>query len=116
MEKMKPTGFVSLLVFVFLSSYFHCIQNWFLIFFTKVTTLLGRPKKKGQGTRYSQNSLTHPKSEPDFSELEREEEIRVKQMTDDEVNEKFEHMLVSEVWSSSYQLRYYVVNYKDTTF
>lgn len=75
--------------------YSRLIFNFCLL---QVTTLLGRPKKKGQGTRYSQNSLSHPKSEPDLSEIEREEEFRVAQMNDDEVNEKFEHMLVSKVY------------------
>lgn len=74
-------------------------------------TLLSRPKKKGQGARYSQNSLSHPKSEPDLNEMDREEELRIEQLSEDEVNEKFEQMLVSEMKFVNIAFTNYVATY-----
>lgn len=58
-------------------------------------TLFSRPKKNGQGLRCSSNSFSHPRSEPDLNDLERQEEFKVEQLNEDEVNEKFEEMLVN---------------------
>lgn len=62
----------------------------------QLDTLFSRPKKNGQGLRNSHHSFA---PESDLNDLERQEELRVEQFTDDEVNEKFEEMLVSEYFT-----------------
>lgn len=64
----------------------------------QLDTIFSRPKKGGRGGGHQ---LPRPHSEADFNEVEEQQTQVIEQMDEVTLNEKFEEMLVSLLYSST---------------